>query len=67
MQMLGLCRDPNGQGVFSAHEEAMQISTMLGGSLKVQIGENENEQLKMRIKQLENLLVKYKVWHNYIS
>ena len=64
MQMLGLCKDPDGQGVFSACEEAIQISAVLGGSQKVRIGENENDQLKMRIKQLENLLVKYKVWYN---
>lgn len=66
MQMLGLCKDPDGQGVFSVHEEAMQISTVtvLGGSQKVRIDENENDQLKMRIKQLENLLVKYEVWYN---
>ena len=64
MQMLGLCKDPDGQGVFSAHEEAIQISALLGGSQKIRIGEHENDQLKMRIEQLEKLLVKYEVWQN---
>ena len=62
MQILGLCKDPDGQGVFSAHEEAMQVTTALGGPQQSQIGENENDHLRMRVKQLENVIIKYKVW-----
>lgn len=59
LQMVMLCKDPNGEKVFSKNEEkAKQVSTMLEGT---PLGENETDNLKQRIKQLEDIVAGYKV------
>ena len=57
--MVRLYKDPNGETVFTAHEEALQITTALGG----QLGEVSSEinSLRKTIKQLEDTIVAYKV------
>ena len=60
--MVRLYKDPKGETVFTAHEEALQITTALGGA-QSQFGELSNElnSLRKTIKQLEDTIVEYKV------
>ena len=60
LQMVRLYKDPEGEGVFTAHEEAMQVTTVLGVS-QPQLSDNESDSLKKKVKQLEDIIVEYKV------
>ena len=55
--MIRLYKDPNGETVFTAHEEALQITTVLGDP---QLN-NELNSLRKKIKQLESTITEYKV------
>ena len=55
--MIRLYRDPNGETVFTAHEEALQITTALGDP---QLNSELNS-LRRTIKQLEDTITEYKV------
>lgn len=57
--MVGLFKDPNGETVFTAHEGALQITTVIGGH-HPQLDE-ELASLRKKIKQLEDTIVEYKV------
>ena len=69
MQMLSLYRDPEGTTVFSAHEEAsaVRINSTIPGGNQAQFGDlqEENDNLKMKIKQMEETITEYQV-HIYI-
>lgn len=60
--MIRLYKDPNGETVFTAHEEALQITTALGDP---QLN-NELNSLKRTIKQLEATITEYKV-HSVVA
>lgn len=55
--MIRLYKDPKGETVFTAHEEALQITTALGDP---QLN-NELNSLRKTIKQLESTITEYKV------
>jgi hypothetical protein len=55
--MIRLYKDPNGETVFTAHEEALQITTALGDP---QLN-NELNSLRKTVKQLESTITEYKV------
>ena len=57
--MVRLFKDPNGETVFTAHEEALQITTVIGGH-HPQFNE-EVASLRKKIKQLEDTIMEYKV------
>jgi hypothetical protein len=61
--MLRLYKDPKGEHVFTAHEEAMQITTALGGpqATPPQLPENDLDLLKRKIQQMEEIIKEYKV------
>lgn len=76
MQMLSLYKDPEGNTVFSAHEEAsasaVRINSTIPGGTQAQLGilQEENNVLKKKIKQLEETITEYQVhlaaaivWH----
>ena len=58
--MVMLYRDPNGEKIFSDNEErAKQVTSMI---LEVTpLGENEIDNLKTKIKHLEDAVIEYKV------
>ena len=55
--MIRLYKDPNGETVFTAHEEALQITTALGDP---QLNSELNS-LRKTIKQMEATITEYKV------
>ena len=60
--MVRLFKDPNGETVFTAHEEALQITTVIGGHHS-----QHNEELvslRKKLKQLEATIVEYKVYNH---
>ena len=57
--MVRLYKDPKGERVFTAHEEAMQVTTALGGP-QAQV-ENEGDLLKRKVQQMEDIIKEYKV------
>ena len=61
--MVRLYRDPEGETIFTAHEEALQITAVLGGP-QAQPNEcsHELDTLKKKVKQLEDNIVEYKVY-----
>ena len=65
--MVRLYRDPEGENVFTAHDEAMQVTGALGGAPQAhsQVGENDIESsqvhLKKKIENLEEIVTEYKV------
>ena len=67
MQMLSLYKDPEGNIVFSAHEEAsasaVRINSTIPGGSQAQLGalQEENDDLKKKIKQLEEAITEYQV------
>ena len=65
--MLRLYKDPEGTTVFSAHEEVSAVpvnSTVQGGNQDL-VGDlqEENDNLKKKVKQLEDTITEYQV-HN---
>ena len=63
MQMVRLYRDPDGKTVFIAHNNAMQIttsSTVLATHHNTMC-DGEINALRKRVKELENVIVAYKV------
>ena len=56
MQMVSLLKDPRGQTIFSAHEEALQSTPPLGRLIN-----NDLLNTKRRMKQLEDAIVEYRV------
>ena len=64
-QMVRLYRDPEGETVFTAHEEALQVTAVLGGP-QAQLSEcnRELDGLRKKVKQLEDTIVEYKVCIN---
>ena len=61
--MIRLYKDPNGETVFTAHEEALQITTALGDA---QLNSELNS-LRKTIKQLEATITEYKVGYDSLS
>lgn len=63
IQMVRLYKDPNGETVFTAHEEGLQVTAALGGGPQVQsqVGEGDMESLKKKIQLLEAIVLEYKV------
>ena len=65
--MLNLYKDPEGNTVFSAHDEAsataIRINSTIPGGIQAQLGDlqGENNDLKMKIKQLEETITEYQV------
>ena len=65
--MLSLYKDPEGNTVFSAHEEvsasAVRINSTIPGGIHAQLGDlqGENNDLKKEIKQLEETITEYQV------
>lgn len=65
--MLSLYKDPDGEGVFSAHDDpaAGQITTVHGiqGGPPAQQSDlqGENDSLRKRVKQLEDAILEYQV------
>lgn len=61
--MVRLYKDPEGEHVFTAHEEAMQITTALGGpqAPPPQLPENDIDLLKGKVQQMEDIIKEYKV------
>ena len=57
-QMMRLYKDPRGETVFTAHEEALQITNAIGGHSQ---NNEEVASLRKKIKRLENTIVEYKV------
>ena len=68
MQMLNLYKDPDGNTVFSAHDEAsataVRINSTIPGGIQTQLGDlqGENNDLKKKIKQLEETITEYQVY-----
>ena len=60
--MLILYKDPDGEGVFSAHDDPVQATTVLGGP-PAQCSElqEENDNLRKKVKQLEDTISEYQV------
>lgn len=58
--MVRLFKDPNGETVFTAHEGALQITTVIRGH-HPQLNE-ELASLRKKVKQLEDTIVEYKVF-----
>ena len=56
--MVRLYKDPKGETVFTAHEEALQIATALHRDPP---SNSEVNSLRRRIKQLEATITEYKV------
>ena len=64
--MLSLYKDPDGEGVFSAHDDPGQITTVhVAGGPPAQRSDlqEENDSLRKRIKQLEDAISEYQVNH----
>ena len=64
MQMVRLYRDPDGTTVFTAHENAMRITTSTAAVLDTYhntMFDGEINGLRKRVKELENVIVAYKV------
>ena len=64
--MVRLYRDPDGEHVFTAHEEAMQMTTALGGPQQAtatpQLPDDDSiDLLKRKIQQMEDIIKEYKV------
>ena len=64
--MVRLYKDPDGEHVFTAHEEAMQMTTALGGPQQAivtpQLPDDDNiDLLKKKIQQMEDTIKEYKV------
>ena len=61
--MVRLYKDPEGEHVFTAHDEAMQVTTALGGpqASSPQLPENEVDLLKRKVQQMEDIIKEYKV------
>ena len=61
--MVRLYKDPEGEHVFTAHDEAMQITTALGvpQATPSQLPENDTDSLKRRVQQMEEIIKEYKV------
>ena len=63
--MVRLYKDPEGERVFTAHEEAMQITNVKGGPREQgpsQQGENEIDLLRRKVQQMEDIIKEYKVY-----
>ena len=65
--MLSLYKDPDGEGVFSAHDDPGQVITivhMAQGGPPAQQSElqQENSNLRKRVKQLEDAISEYQVY-----
>lgn len=70
--MLSLHKDPEGNTVFSAHEEASanaaaHINSTIQGGIQTQICDlqEENKDLKKKVKQLEETIIAYQVQLDY--
>ena len=64
--MLSLYKDPDGEGVFSAHDDPGKITTVHvpGGPPAQQSDlQVENDSLRKRVKQLEDAISEYQVNH----
>ena len=64
MQMLSLYKDPEGNSVFSeASASAVRINSTIPGGIQAQLGDlqEENNDLKKKIKQLEDTITEYQV------
>ena len=61
--MVRLYKDPEGEHVFTAHEEAMQITTALGvpQAMPSQLPENDTDLLKRKVQKMEEIIKEYKV------
>ena len=61
--MVRLYKDPGGEHVFTAHDEAIQITTALGGpqAPPSQLPENDIDSLKRKVQQMEDIIKEYKV------
>ena len=64
-QMVRLYKDPDGTTVFTAHENAIHVPDTTSAVTTVQgthhLLDGENNHLRKRVKELENVLVAYKV------
>lgn len=60
--MVRLYKDPDGENVFTAHEEAMQVTIVLGVGPQPQLGENELDCLKKKVQQMKDIITEYKVY-----
>lgn len=65
--MLSLYKDPDGEGVFSAHDDPGQVITTVhvaqGGPPAQQSElQQENSNLRKRVKQLEDAISEYQVY-----
>lgn len=62
--MLSLYKDPDGEGVFSAHDDPGQVTTVhvVGGPPAQQSElQKENDNLRKRVKELEDVISEYQV------
>ena len=64
--MVRLHRDPDGEHVFTAREEVMQMTTALGGpqqaTVTPQLPDDDSiDLLKRKIQQMEDIIKEYKV------
>ena len=63
--MLSLYKDPDGEGVFSAHDDPGQVTIAHGiqGGPPAQQSDlqEENDSLRKRVKQLEDAISEYQV------
>ena len=58
--MVSLWKDPEGKKVFSAHEAAMQITMLAVPHSSTQV-DQEVDNLRQKVKQLEDAVEEYKV------
>lgn len=54
--MLGVLKDPQGETVFTAHEEALQVISALG-----ELPDSEFVRLRKKVQEMESAIVAYKV------
>ena len=59
--MVSLYKDPDGDTVFAAHSEALEIEATFNSQSGRQESQDEVGALKQRIKQLEDELTKHTV------
>ena len=69
LQMVRLYRDPDGATVFAAHDNAIRLatSTATAAQSSQHLLDGDKSNLKKRVKELESVLVVYKVIEQFMQ